>query len=185
MRKDLIESYLLKLRASFGGLKSLVEGDELELLYQTRNYAGMVSSIKRIFCLDLRIMLGLVNRGGLDAPAWVKWPKSLPLYGSDDFQQTIVIIYLRKSFLGEASFEPIVVAIAHELSHIILYAFRHELCRQEEAVDLLAMLLGFRDFYVTGCKDISFQGDNIVTHRLGYLSEEEILYASQFMTFNL
>jgi hypothetical protein len=92
---------------------------------------------------------------------------------------------LRKSFLRETSFEPVVLAIAHELSHIILDAIRHELRKQEEAVDLSAMLLGFRDFYVTGCKDTISQGNQMIIARLSYLTEEEVLYASQFMTLAL
>jgi len=42
--------------------------------------------------------------------------------------------------------------IAHELSHIVLSEIGHPLADSEEAVDLTAMLLGYRDIYVATAK---------------------------------
>jgi hypothetical protein len=118
----------------------------------------------------------------------------MPLYGTREFEQTEVMMYLRKSFLRDGFFESTVLAIAHELCHIVLDGIAHPLRRSEEAVDLTAMLLGFRDFYVTGCH-ITRRAPRQMTElhvsytistelRCGYLSPEEVKYAAIYMTFH-
>lgn len=194
MRKALVESYIDELRASFGPVKKLVTEEELHVLHNARDYTGMVRYIQDTLHLNMRIRLGLVNRGGPEnAPAWIEGPTAMPYYGSQAFQQMTVVIYLRKSFLHEGTFEEVVYAIAHELCHIVLYAVRHPLQEKEEAVDLAAMLLGFRDFYVTGCQsvhkrkrswlDILTGKEPYVIKYLGYLSPEEVAHAASYMTF--
>lgn len=87
-----------------------------------------------------------------------------------------------------------VMAIAHELSHIVTSSIQHRLQRYEEATDLTAMYLGYRHFYVTGVvyevrpreQERGFwerienllHGTNATMHRFGYLSQEEVEYAN-------
>ena len=61
-------------------------------------------------------------------------------------------MFIKKSFLDEDRFEQVVMAIAHELSHIVLHGLNHPLRECEVAVDLTAMILGYRDFYLDGCE---------------------------------
>lgn len=192
MRKDLVESYLDKLLASFGPVRPPIVEERLQALYDAKDYAGMVRHIQDVLCLDVGIRLGLVNSGGPNAPAWVSRIKPMPMFGTWSFSQLTVTMYLRKSFLKDGYFEEIVCAIAHELCHILLDAIAHSLRDQEEAVDLAAMLLGFRDFYVTGChsvQDISspddiLSGINVYQARIhSYLTREEIGHAATYMTF--
>ncbi len=180
MRHALVESYVRQLRSSLQATAVPVEEDMLRSLYDRRSYGGLVGVIKKIMHLELRIRLGLVNNGGPNAPAWVQCPDPMPLYGSSEFCKIEVPLYLRKSFLREVEFEQVVCAIAHELAHVVLHSLRHPLRTEEEAVDLTAMLLGFRDFYMTGCVQ-SFRGH--VVYQQGYLSEKEICYAAHYMTF--
>src|SRR5450759_2923148 len=163
MRKQLVESYIDSLRTSLGPVRQPIAEERLRSLHDRKDYAGLVGHVKSSLSLDVRIRLGLVKKGGPDAPAWVVKPTDMPLFGTTSFQQLIITMYLRKSFLETGCFEEVVCATAHELCHIVLDAIRHPLRQQEEAVDLTAMLLGFRDFYVTGCRsvrDISSQSDN-------------------------
>ena len=193
MRKELIESYVTKLRASFGPVRTPIDEDALRAAFDARDYEQMVSCISLALCLDMRLFLALVNKGGPDAPAWIEIPEKLPLFGTLAFRQTIVTVYLRKAFLAESLFEEVVVAIAHEFSHVVLNATMHPLRFEEEAVDLTAMLLGFRDFYVTGCRTNRVMppspadlitGNRSVDIRInGYLSFEEVGYAAEYMTF--
>lgn len=181
MRTQLLESHIRALRASFGTIKMPVDDELLESLYRAKNYTGMVGFVRTALNLDLRVRVGLWN-GNVpqqvkDAPAWVEHPKPLPLFGTREFRAMLITVNLRKSFLNEASFEQVVSAIAHELSHIMLDALSHTLRNEEEAVDLAAMFLGFRDFYVTG-------NDASGTIQYGYLSREEVRYAAHYMTFN-
>jgi hypothetical protein len=192
MRKELIETYIDSLRASFGSVRLPVAEEELQLLYNRKDYAGMVSYIRNVLRLDMGIRLGLVNSGGRDAPAWIVGPVNMPMLGTQAFKQLTVTMYLKKSFLTEGYFEATVCAIAHELCHVVLSATWHPLRQQEEAVDLTAMLLGFRDFYVTGCRsvrNISSKEETLAglkvteTRTQSYLTYEEIGHAATHMTF--
>lgn len=194
MRKALVESYIDQLRASFGKLRPLVVEEILRPLYDARDYAGMVYRIQTTLHLDLTIRLGLVNSGGpRGAPAWVEKPVTMPMYGTAEFRQKIVTVYIRKTFLAEVPFDTVVIAIAHELCHVVLEAINHPLRTEEEAVDLTAMLLGFRDFYVTGCRVMRAQPSSPIdkligyqayqTSSLGYLTQEEISHAATYMTY--
>lgn len=178
MRKALIKSYVDQLRASFGRVRLPIEEEKLRSLYDEREYRGMVCHIRSVLCLDVPIRLGLVNKGGLpNTPAWIEMP--MQMFGVGLFGQRTVTMYIRKTFLAESVFEQVVLAIAHELCHIVLYGTGHVLAKQEEAVDLTAMLLGFRDFYVTGCRS-SNRG---VISTVGYLTPEEVSYAAEYMTY--
>lgn len=193
MRQALIESYINQLRASFGKLRTPVAEEALRTLYDAKDYAGMVYCIQTILRLDLTMRLGLVNSGGPNAPAWVEAPVPMPTYGTPAFRQLTVTMYLRKTFLAMSTFEWVVMAIAHELCHVVLDAIAHPLRRQEEAVDLTAMLLGFRDFYVTGCRSVRKQAlplaDRLAGYEAyrissqGYLTHEEVSHAATYMTY--
>ncbi len=192
MRKDLVESYIDKLRASLGPIKAPVAEEKLRIMYDARDYAGMIGHIKSVLRLDMGVVLGLVNRGGPkekpNSPAWIEKPQVMPPYGTSAFRQVTVTLYLRKSFV-EGSFDETVLAIAHEFSHIVLDAICHPLRQEEEAVDLTAMLLGFRDFYITGCRSVRqvesanpYEATYQVS-QTGYLTPEEVGHAAMYMTF--
>jgi hypothetical protein len=192
VRKNLIESYIDSLRASLGPVRQPIAEEILRSLHDKKDYAGMVGHVKSSFHLDTGIRLGLVKKGGPDAPAWVEQPVDMPMFGTSQFRQLIITMYIRKSFLAVVGFEEVVCAIAHELSHVVLNSIQHPLRRQEEAVDLTAMLLGFRDFYVTGCRsvrNVSSQEDvragrrAIETRIQGYLTYEEVGHAATYMTY--
>lgn len=180
MRTELIQSHLGQLRASLGEVRAPVPEDELRRLYKSQDYTGMVRLVRDSMWLDLRVRVGLVNTGGPEgAPAWYVGPEPMPRYDSVEFKNTLVTICLRRSFLAEHSFERIVMAIAHECSHIILNAKHHSLRKQEEVVDLTAMLLGYRDFYVAGSEYLELhRWDRVTVHTVGYLTPEEVRYAA-------
>jgi hypothetical protein len=86
-------------------------------------------------------------------------------------------VFLRKAFLLKYKFEHVVMAIAHELSHIVLFRIRHPLEEVEVAVDLTAMLLGYGEFYFIGFELLRTEH----LGSLGYLTGNEIRYAVQFV----
>jgi hypothetical protein len=52
------------------------------------------------------------------------------------------------------------------------------------------MILGYRDFYVTGCVNrvetqhpLGKSFNEVEVHRIGYLKPEEVRYAAHLMTF--
>ena len=154
----------------------------------------MLYQVKSTLHLDIKLALGLVNSGGpKNAPAWVEMPSLMPLVGTPAFRALTVPVYIRKSFIEESLFEQVVLAMAHELCHVVLNATSHPLRQQEEAVDLTAMLLGFRDFYVTGCQRrvemyVPHPHEAVwekrhITYSHGYLTIEEVGYAAEYMTY--
>ena len=181
IRTLLIQDLIAKLRDSFGAIRPPVSDGTLRSLHASEDYTGMVSFVRDSMRLDLRIRVGLVNEGGPSgAPAWVSRPKPMPRYGSTEFTQTLVTVFLRKSFLQGRNFEQVVMAIAHELSHIVLDGIGHALRECEEAVDLTAMLLGYRDVYVNGSEylEIRSSSEKRTLESLGYLTPEEVRYAA-------
>jgi hypothetical protein len=188
IRTEMIQSYIAQLRTSLGEVQPVGE-DRLRELFGKQDYTGMVKLIRDHMRLDLRVRVGLVNEGGPEgAPAWVSAPKPMPRFGTAEFQRTLVTVYLRKSFVRSHYFEEVAIAIAHELSHIVLFGIGHSLQECEEAVDLTAMLLGYRDLYVAGSYTKIYQstfwqrlveGVERHTYRtVGYLTPEEVRYAA-------
>lgn len=200
MRIVMIESYIRQLVPSLGGVRETERPEKLRKLYQERDFVGMVRHIRAQMGLNMKVRVGFVNSGGpANSSAWIVRPGQMPFFGTPDFQRMEVTIYLRKSFLADAPFEAIVLAIAHEFTHVVLDAIGHALNRQEAAVDLAAMLLGFRDFYRSGCRyqvpikppqqsqDLRdavtylLQMVNGPSIALGYLTSDEVHLAASIM----
>lgn len=200
-RKHALEIATEELIASLGGIKQPVEITDIALktLYRDGNYQDMVNTIKDHMKLPVRVILRVShdNERSKNAPAWICFPKSMPWYGSTEFDRLVVTMFIRRSFLQRCSFEAVVVVIAHELSHIAIEAIGHRLRKYEKAVDLTAMILGYRLFYLMGSiyipRPIDFW-DKLVAHcneflfghrsyrKLGYLSKEEIEYVCSLLT---
>ena len=156
----------------------------LKALHAKRDYKGMVRFIKKAMNveLDLRVLWvpeGAASEGSRrDAPAWVNVPEEMPTYGSLAFKKLILDLCLRRSFLEQGTYDQIAITIAHELSHIVLDSINHPLRGCEKAVDLTAMLLGFRRLYVSGCD--RNQGNRQLD--LGYLSLREVILAHNILS---
>ncbi len=183
MRKQEVERWIDTLTASFGRCKVPIDEKLLSEAWERGDISEMVSIIKRHLGITSSLRLGLVNSGMGDIPAWVMMSNQASLFGNIGLNRVTTTIYLRRSFIQKSGFEGTVVAIAHEMSHIVLNSLAHPLRMQEEAVDLTAMLLGFRDFYVTGTSLTEVNTNHYTIVHLGYLTREEISYASEYMTF--
>jgi hypothetical protein len=83
---------------------------------------------------------------------WIEIPENMPYYGTEAFKKVTLRMFLRKSFLATSTYEKAAIAIAHELSHVVLESIRHPLRKEEKAVDLTAMLLGFSWLYEIGSR---------------------------------
>ena len=126
-------------------------------------------------------------------------PRPMPRYGSPEFKLTLFTVYLRKSLLSGSNFEQVLATIADELSHIVLSGIGHPLADCEEAVYLTAMLLGYRDIYVSTANysevgpskffdklrfeiKRAFSGNRVRQYQwLGYLRPEEVCFAAKQM----
>lgn len=193
-----IRSYIDQLVRSVG-IRPLVNEGDLRRIYNSANGEALVRYIAAT--LKLRVAgLYLVNSGGSEnAVAWVRDSHLVPLYGTTQFKDYKFDFFIRKSFIEDAPFEAIVSGIAHEMCHIVMYALRHPLCHEEPAVDLVAMILGYRSLFCRGyCYKIRVEsleqarrlgrrlsrmpaiGDTLESS-LGYLYADELLLADQLM----
>ena len=177
IRKPLLDTHIREIRRCFGIARLPVDEDALLKLYRAKDYASMVRFVRAAYQLSVPVTLGLVNKGGpSDAAAFLE----TEVRGRTPVKFTL---YIHKSFLAEHEFEEVVIAISHEVSHIFLRIQSHPLNNHEEAVDLTAMLFGFRDFYVTSCEtskviDNPLGGQIQRQCRVGYLSRAEAIYAA-------
>jgi hypothetical protein len=158
---------------------------ELTSLHTSRDYEGMVRLIKKTMNVEVRLVVAWVNSGGppgmKDAPAWIELPLNMPFYGTKAFRELKLTMFIRKSFLVESKYDQAAIVVAHELSHVVLESIRHPLRGCEKAVDLTAMLLGFRQLYASGSYKEERSGNSTRSRKLGYLSLEEVQLANRIL----
>ncbi|MEK7628642.1 MAG: hypothetical protein AAB421_04485 [Patescibacteria group bacterium] len=146
-----IEEIFLTLLRSLKRARSPVEETRLRALYKEQRYTEMVGVVREALNIPIGLRVGYVNSGGDERnPAWIILPNPMPIFGGSEFKRLEVTMFIRRSFIAMAPFETIVIAMAHELCHIILSGTRHPLCHEERAVDITAMLLGFAELYEQG-----------------------------------
>jgi hypothetical protein len=156
MRKNEIEGWVNSLVAVYGKPQPAVDTSSARLSFMRKKYGDMVKTVVRSMRLNMSIRIGYVSSGGPgDAPAWVRLPAELPMFGTDNFKKWTMKLFIRKEFLEQAPFEAVVFVLAHEAAHVVLSSTRHPLARVEEVVDLTAMLLGYRDVVVSGAQYIT------------------------------
>ena len=180
MVRNNIEAYLHQLQQALPYVPP-IPVEALYSLHIAQDYEGMVQLIKNTMNIDVCLRVGGVNSGGRDAPAWIELPPNMPFYGSSAFREMTITMFIRRSFLEQSTYDQAAIVVAHELSHIVLDSIGHPLRREEKAVDLTAMLLGFCALYASGCyrEETSQNGTSIRT--LGYLSQEEVELANQIL----
>ncbi len=180
-----VRAYIDQLRRALPHVPP-IDARQLKSLHRQRDYEGMVRLIKSAMNLDARLRIGWVNSGGpeamKEAPAWVRMPAEVPYYGTTAFKNLTLTMYLRKSFLEQNGYGQTAIVIAHELSHVVLDSIRHPLRKEEKAVDLTAMLLGFSHLYGSAAHTERRSGNIISWQQLGYLSPEELRTADRILT---
>jgi hypothetical protein len=181
---DEIKTWLAQLRQALPCVPPIPTAT-LKSLHKSRDYTGMVQFIKDTMNVEVKLRIGWVNSGGpkemKDAPAWVYMPKPMPSYGTDAFRALTIPMFFRKPFLSGSDYDQAAIAVAHELSHVVLDSIAHPLRDVEKAVDLTAMLLGFRELYETACYKTWYSGNTINHQRLGYLTPEEVAFANELL----
>jgi hypothetical protein len=158
-----------------GAVSPPIEQETLRQLYAKRDFPQMLGWIKQSMRLDLRVGLRVVHESG-DPPMWIESPTKMPPFGTAEFRRTRVIVNARLDVLYGRPFTWVVAGFAHELSHVVLFSINHPLQHDEKAVDLTAMILGFREFIAR----TEIRADQ-KKHTLGYLTAAESSYAYQYI----
>jgi hypothetical protein len=188
MAHETIKDFLAQLRQKLPYVPPVSAGT-LQSLHQAKNYKGMVQQIKKFMNIEgVKIRVEWVPDGAAndesrkDAPAWINLPDKMPSYGTKAFKEMTLRMCIRRPFLRQSTYDQAAITIAHELSHLVLDSIAHPLCREEKAVDLTAMLLGFRLLYKSGCYKEWRSGNNIFRHTVGYLSREEVDFVNDLLS---
>ena len=142
----LVENYIGQLLNSFGSVSPSINPNILEDLYARKDFPSMLGWVKNSLHLELRVGLRIVDAAGQSAPMWIETPRPMPVYGTSEFKKTRVIVNVRRDIIDNKPFDWIVAGFAHELSHVVLFSIDHPLQHEEKAVDLTAMILGYREF---------------------------------------
>jgi hypothetical protein len=198
---NLIREHLDELLKSFGRVNPPIDPTILQTLYDRKDYPAMLGWIKNSMRLNLQVGLRIVDRPETSPPMWIETPNAMPIYGTAEFNRVRAIVNVRRDILETKPFTCIVAGFAHELSHVVLFSIGHKLQHDEKAVDLTAMILGYRryisDAEVTKTKGallstllmllllplgiMFWAGTKKEKWRLGYLTSTEALAACQYL----
>jgi hypothetical protein len=179
-----VKEYLTQLRQALPYVPPIPVG-ALVSLHDAEDYHGMVVLIKKAMNIEGRLKVAWVKSGGpkevAEAPAWIEMPADMPFYGTEAFREATITMSIRKSAFEQYTYDQVAVVVAHELSHIVLNSIRHPLRGCEKAVDLTAMLLGFRQLYASGSYKEWSTRNNTQSYSLGYLRPQEVRVANQIL----
>jgi len=180
-----IKSYIDQLRKALTYVPP-IPVEEIRALHRKGDLGGVVKLVRRTMNVNVRLTLhwtsGPSPTGIPNALAWVSRPEKMPYYGTAAFKETSVDMFIRKQFAASRPFEEFAIAAAHELSHIVLDSVDHPLRKEEKAVDLTAMLLGFSQLYYGAAHTTRRVTPNLIEQRhLGYLTESEMETAASIL----
>ena len=154
MNIQALESRVNAILKIIGGVRPLIDEVSLRTLHQSRSYTDMLGVIQRHMLLLTKLRVGYVTYQPI-APGWVLLPDSYPHYGTREFEKLKVDVYFSKPYLEQASFCSAMIVQGHELAHVYLAERRSELARDEIAVDICTMMLGFDRMYTLGSRVVS------------------------------
>ena len=181
--------FLSQLIASFG-LRKPFESASARKKFSNGNLTGVMAEIKRHFNLGCRLTMVYVKGdiypflaksnigddllradflekalGGVKDPMVVLSPECVPMFGTQDFKNTLFRIAVDVTLFSTLPFETFASVAAHEVSHILLYCVYHPLQDIEAAVDLTAMVMGFCELMHVGSSHERFE--------VGYLTKPQ------------
>jgi hypothetical protein len=175
------------------GVKSPMAFQPLAELHASRDYTGL--------CRAIGVHMGLPNavrlvttserqrfttralsttdaegRGTHGIVAQINIPSYLPMYGTAAFAAHVVDLLLGKEFATATPYTAVAL-LAHELSHVLIYALKHPKRESEPFTDLVPIVLGFGHIVERGrvVSTSETRGNTEYTSKVtyGYLSDDE------------
>lgn len=174
--KPLVKKYLTLLVNSYG-IRPQQSDKALRILFKQGLYGECVFELMKKMSITNRVKVTCyadAKYPRLNSGAFISIPTNVPRFASAEFQQWIVPVGVKKSTtLHFASF---VYAVAHELSHVVLYSTGHNLRHSEIATDLFLITSGFGEIMKEGkfASDGNLFSTGVYEH--GYVPLEYISY---------
>lgn len=173
-REEQLASITKTLKNSFPVINP-INRNLLEGLFNEKKYTEIFSVMKNHMGITCRLSVKCITtkRNPSDSPATVDIPENFPLFGTSAQKNLVIKLTFYKELTD--SFFVFIMAISHELSHIVLNSVAHPLKTSEEATDITAMILGYGLYYELG--NTTFKEENFKRYfsKLGYLSFEEVV----------
>jgi hypothetical protein len=154
-----VKAYIDQLRQALPYV-SPIPVQQIKAMHRKRDLGRIVKLVRNTMNVNVRLTLHWTDQVRGDAPAWVLLPEKMPYYGTPEFAKIGVHMFIRKSFAEARPYNEFAMAIAHEFSHVVLDSIHHPLRREEKAVDLTAMILGFSYLYRRGAHTVERVGLN-------------------------
>lgn len=182
-----LREWIDSLAKSFGGPRPPVRDGHLRAHHARGDVPSLVRDIKSHMGIEPRLRIGFVNSGGpARSPAWIIMPSPMPIFGSKDYKECTLDLFIRKRYIADAPYAALAKTVAHEFAHILLESTYHPLRDIEKAVDLTAMLLGYRDIFIAGKQYVlseRWDGSELVRNVRtgGYLTMAEVHEAARYM----
>ncbi len=129
--------YMLNELEQFFRIYDPIIGLDLYLLFRKKKYAKCVSLVKR--------KMGIEKKVSVKVYSDENYEKTFGKGTAGHIQMNNLEIRLPKS--TTTSYHKFILAIAHELAHVVLYEIKHHFKYSEVATDLLPFLFGFGKIY--------------------------------------
>jgi hypothetical protein len=150
---------------------------EINLIYVPDTYSPL--NTVNFHSKDVVLAESGKNRGGSGIVAQVSIPPSLPMYGSKALDGYRIDVRVNKGATKRPA--TFVTLMAHELSHVLLYALRHPEKENEIYTDLVPLMLGLDGIVGYGRKvSNTVTNGNVqttTTTTYGYLTGQQYLSA--------
>ena len=194
LRKQMIDDISVRLIKSFGNIHKSFDMDLLDGINP-----NSISGVGEIaYCIAHHYKLGCAikmhvsgedksaDNGKAVSAAWIEIPKHIPDYKNWEFSDFVFNVFITKNTLENYNLVQMVMVIAHELAHAMLYSRKHVDRDSEIATDMLAILLGFDNVYMELNRVNIFDGKELKSAAKDMLESEleanksgESLYASR------
>jgi hypothetical protein len=179
-----VKTYLDRLRKALPYVPPIPIA-KIKALHKKGDLGGLVRLIRDTMNVNVHLALHWTSEQSPtnpNAPAWIERPQNMPYYGTPAFKEITAHMFIRKDFARTTTYAQFAIAVAHEFSHVILDSINHSLRKEEKAVDLTAMLLGFGYLYRIGAHTRRLVGYNLYRDSdLGYLTVEEVNAAAKML----
>jgi hypothetical protein len=169
-----VNSYIDRLRQALPYVPP-ISVQRIRALHRKRDLGGVVKLLRKTMNVNVSLTLHWTEQVRGSSPAWVSMPTTMPYYGTPEFGNVRIDMFIRKSFAESRPYDEFAIAVAHEFSHVVLDSIHHPLRREEKAVDLTAMILGFSYIYRRAAHTSEHVSRyKVINRTLGYLSKPEL-----------
>lgn len=181
LTNEQIKQYIDQL-VSFYGLCEPIQEKALAILFEQNLFGECLRQVMRYMRLKTRIKITYFFDHAYkcdESLGYVEIPPIVPFIGTPAFKEMLFEICAKSE--AKQNVYRLIYMFSHELSHIILHGSNHPLKYSEMATDLCAFVFGFENFIIKARCQITITPMETKFSIIGYLSAEQMLFASLYL----